>query len=326
MKGLGTFLVQRHVISEHQRCAVQDQACSAGICLSIALVDGGLVDEPDLRRHLAEFFAVPAVDLDDCVPEQLLQLVPRQLAEKHCCLPINRVSQPGRGTTRSALIVAMANPHDVDAMNDLRFVTGCDIEAVVALEHQIAKHIAKCYDPSRHDTPPRAPTEKEIQQDLTGHVPHPYQLLLQENLVTASQLRSALTKSRATGAPLGQCLVAGGHIHENELLHFLSRQFGVPAVRVDEFDLDPVVVALVPSDLVRRLRCVPVSTDGTNLLVAMANPSDLTAIDLVAFESKMHVEVAVASATAVEQALARWLTTSKQDRTLGLVRPPGRQE
>lgn len=82
---------------------------------------------------------------------------------------------------------------------------------------------------------------------------------------------------------------------EGELTAFLSKQYGIPTVDLNSFEIDPEVMALVPEETQRRHVLVPVNRAGSSLIVAMADPSNVYAIDDLKFMTNLNVEVVVAS-------------------------------
>ncbi|MBI4434879.1 hypothetical protein HY635_03655 [Candidatus Uhrbacteria bacterium] len=90
-------------------------------------------------------------------------------------------------------------------------------------------------------------------------------------------------------------------IEERELTAFLSRQYGVPAIDLDGFEVSSEVSALIHEGVQRRHCLVPVNLVRDTLIIAMANPSSITAIDDVKFHTGYSVEVVVASEAAIRR-------------------------
>jgi type IV pilus assembly protein PilB len=136
---LGDRLVREGTITDEQlRTALADSRQN-GTRIGYSLIKLGFVPEETLTRMLASQYKVPAVDLERVeVDERILRLVPGQLAHKHQVLPLRR-----KGRT---LVVAMANPTDASALDNLKFVTRHDIEAVVVGEYTLRKHLERYYE------------------------------------------------------------------------------------------------------------------------------------------------------------------------------------
>ncbi len=121
------------------------------------------------------------------------------------------------------------------------------------------------------------------------------ELLVRENLISLSQLQKAQEEQRKTGARLGYSLIKLGMLDEQELTSFLSKQYGVPSINLAEFEIDPTSCKLVPAELAKRHQLIPVNRAGSSLIVAMADPSNIYAIDDLKFLTGYNIEVVVAS-------------------------------
>ena len=109
------------------------------------------------------------------------------------------------------------------------------------------------------------------------------QLLVSSNVISEEQLKEALGMQKRAGGRLGTNLVKLGYITEEKLVTFLSRQYGVPAVNLSEYKIDQAILKLVPRDIARKYLIMPVARVGATLTVAMADPSNVFAIDDVKF-------------------------------------------
>ncbi|MCC6749803.1 MAG: type IV-A pilus assembly ATPase PilB [Deltaproteobacteria bacterium] len=132
------------------------------------------------------------------------------------------------------------------------------------------------------------------------------ELLVRENLISAQQLQEAQRESSKTGGRLGYSLTRMGYIAEADLTNFLSKQYGVPSINLSEFDIDEDVIALIPKEVAQKHRCIPVNRAGASLIVAMADPANIYAIDDLKFLTGYNIEVVVASDAAVEEAIQRY--------------------
>ena len=132
------------------------------------------------------------------------------------------------------------------------------------------------------------------------------ELLVREQLISTEQLHKAQEVTRSSGERLGMALVKSGILTEEGLTNFLARQYGVPAVNLAEFDIEPDVIALVPKEVARRHRVIPMSRAGRSLVIAMADPTNMVALDDLKFLTNYNIEVAVASEQAIVDALTRY--------------------
>ncbi len=137
---LGELLLRSQIVTGAQLEAARNEQRKTGGRLSGQLTKLGYVREQDMTNFLSRQFGVPSVHLDEVqeIGEDLLKLIPRDKAVKHCCLPINRVGQ--------TLVVAMSDPTDMFAIDDLKFMTGYNIEVVVSGEQAILSAIDRFYE------------------------------------------------------------------------------------------------------------------------------------------------------------------------------------
>lgn len=130
------------------------------------------------------------------------------------------------------------------------------------------------------------------------------QLLIAANIISEEQLNQALNFQKREGGRLGTILVNMGFVTEQKLVSFLSKQFGVPAITLSEYKIDPSVVRLIPFEMARKYLIMPVTRVGATLTIAMGDPSNVFAIDDVKFMTGYNVEVVVANESAIMEALA----------------------
>ncbi len=137
---IGDLLDREGLISQDQLKAALAEQRGNGYRLGYNIVAMGLVSETDLTRVLARKYRVKAVDLSriDKIDDRMIKTVKPEIAVRHLVLPLRRVGR--------TLTVAMANPQNLSAIDELRFSTGYDIEAVVAGEYSLRKAIEKYYE------------------------------------------------------------------------------------------------------------------------------------------------------------------------------------
>jgi len=135
------------------------------------------------------------------------------------------------------------------------------------------------------------------------------ELLVREKLISLQQLRQAQDEQRRTGQNLGATLAKLGYISDGEITSFLSAQYRVPAINLDEYEIDQDVLKLVSKDVCDKHKIIPVSRAGSSLIMAMADPTNLHAIDDIKFLTGFNVEPVVASETAIAAAVERFYQT-----------------
>lgn len=135
---LGELLVRENMISLAQLQRAQKAQNQEGGRLGYQLVKQGFINETDLTNFLSRQYGVPSVNLKDLqVDAAILQLISKEVAERHLVVPINRVG--------ASLLVAMSDPSNIYAIDELQFITGLNIEVVVASEIAIRESIERFY-------------------------------------------------------------------------------------------------------------------------------------------------------------------------------------
>ena len=129
------------------------------------------------------------------------------------------------------------------------------------------------------------------------------ELLVRNQLISDNQLANAISEQKKQGIRLGAALVKLGYVQEHDLASFLSKHYGVPSIDLAEFDVDPAVIALVPAEVAQKYQLVPINRAGATLIVAMADPSNIFAIDDIKFMTGFNVEVVVAAEAAIKDAI-----------------------
>jgi len=132
------------------------------------------------------------------------------------------------------------------------------------------------------------------------------ELLVKANLITDEQLKKALQQQDNSGGRLGSNLVKLGYVSEDDITSFLSKQYGVPSINLSHFEIDPAVVKLVPPEVAQKHQVIPLNRTGSVLTVAMADPSNIFAIDDIKFMTGFKVETVVASETSIKNAINRY--------------------
>jgi type IV pilus assembly protein PilB len=136
------------------------------------------------------------------------------------------------------------------------------------------------------------------------------ELLVRENLISPLQLQKAMETQRATGGRLGHQLTKLGYIEENELTSFLSKQYSVPSINLRDFEIDAEVLKLIPKEVVVRHQVLPINKSGNTLIVAMADPSNIYAVDDIKFITNFSMDVVVASEAQIAEAIEKYYTSN----------------
>jgi type IV pilus assembly protein PilB len=130
-------------------------------------------------------------------------------------------------------------------------------------------------------------------------------LLVADGLLTQEQLQKALAEQKGSTEKLGSILIRLGFINEEQLIGFLSRQYGVPSITLSQLDIDAEVLKLVPAAIAKKYEVLPVRKMGNSLALAMADPTNVFALDDIAFMTNLQVLPLVASQSAIKKAIDR---------------------
>ena len=128
-------------------------------------------------------------------------------------------------------------------------------------------------------------------------------LLVQRGLITTEQLVTAVAEQQRSGASLMRVLVELGLVAESDLVATIAAQLGMEFVDLAVYPVDPVAVAIISDSLARRYQALPIAWDDGVLVVAMADPANVLAIDDIRSMAKARVRTVVATRDAIEAAI-----------------------
>jgi type IV pilus assembly protein PilB len=138
------------------------------------------------------------------------------------------------------------------------------------------------------------------------------EILVRENLITSQQLRETLEYQRANGGRLGSNLVKLGYVSDDVVTAVLSRQYGVPSINLDLFQIEADVIKLISEDVALKYSVLPISKVGATLTMAMADPTNVFAMDDIKFMTGLNVEPVIASETSIQLAIAKYYSGSSE--------------
>ncbi|HEX7215917.1 MAG TPA: type IV-A pilus assembly ATPase PilB [Methylomirabilota bacterium] len=133
--------------------------------------------------------------------------------------------------------------------------------------------------------------------------------LVAEKLISTDQLQKALAEQKGSAEKLGTILVRLNFITEDSLVSFLSKQYAIPAITVAQVDPDPDVLKLVPEQIAKKHGVLPIKRMGNTLTLAMADPTNVFALDDVGFMTGLQIQPVVASEAAIRKAFERLYET-----------------
>ena len=136
------------------------------------------------------------------------------------------------------------------------------------------------------------------------------ELLSRAGLITQDQLKEALQIQKDTGSKLGETLIKLAFVTEEDITECLSQQFGVPSINLAHFEIDSGVIKLIPADVARKYNILPVNKTGATITIAMADPTNVFAMDDIKFMTGYNVEPVVASELGIKAAIDNYYGTT----------------
>jgi type IV pilus assembly protein PilB len=136
---IGELLVRESLLTTEQLEQAEQQASRSGERLGAQITKLGYLEEAELSDFIAKQYGVPSIDLADFEPDpDVLELIPEDVAMKHTVVPVNRAG--------STLVLATSDPSNIVAIDDIKFLTGYNVDVVVASEESIKAAIDRWYD------------------------------------------------------------------------------------------------------------------------------------------------------------------------------------
>ncbi|MCD6257274.1 Flp pilus assembly complex ATPase component TadA [Candidatus Aerophobetes bacterium] len=138
------------------------------------------------------------------------------------------------------------------------------------------------------------------------------ELLLKEKFVTEEDLKKAKNYQKQYGGNLTNILIKLGFINEEQLVIALAKQLGIPHVKLSNYKLDPEVVEILPENVIRREKVIPLAKSGNVLTIATADPLNVLLIDSLRARTGYEIQTIVATPTEIEQAIADYFSSKAE--------------
>jgi len=142
------------------------------------------------------------------------------------------------------------------------------------------------------------------------------EILLEKKLVSNDQLDKALELQKKEGLTLGQTIIKLGFISEDVMNQELSDFYGIPYLKLTDYEIDPASIQIVPEDLVRKYNVIPLDKIGKTLTVAMADFNNVLILDELRAVTNCQIFPLAASATDVVNAIERYYKKSSLEDAL----------
>jgi len=144
------------------------------------------------------------------------------------------------------------------------------------------------------------------------------EILVRDKVISHSQLEEARKEQKAGGGRLSSALVKLGYLNDKAMAEFLGKQFSVPDIDLDSFEIDQEALKSISMEICQKHCVIPVSKSGNTLVVAFADPSNMFVRDDLTFVSKCRIEVVVAAETAIVKSIEKYYRKAK-DKELGAI-------
>lgn len=138
------------------------------------------------------------------------------------------------------------------------------------------------------------------------------QLLLWGNLITPEQLEHALNYQREHAGKLGEILNKLGYITDDDVTRTLGMKYGTPTVNLEQLQLDPDTLGLVPSEMARKHRVIPLERAGATLTCAMEDPTRIDIVDEIEFQTGCRVQPVLVTPAMMSAGLDRYYPVTPQ--------------
>ncbi|GIZ52423.1 GspE/PulE family protein [Noviherbaspirillum aridicola] len=119
------------------------------------------------------------------------------------------------------------------------------------------------------------------------------EVLIQQKLLSEEQLQFSLAEQKRTGRKLGRIFVENGFVSEEQICGALARQLNIPYINLKFYNIRPEIVRMLPETQARRFRALALEDKGDNIVIGMADPTDLFAYDEIARVLRRPISLAV---------------------------------
>lgn len=145
----------------------------------------------------------------------------------------------------------------------------------------------------------------------TGNRPLIGEILVKRNVITQKQLEEALKLQKGEKEFVGEILVRLGYLQEQDIVVALVVQCGLPYIAVNRYTIDPQVLKLIPEELARSMRLIPLDKVGGVLSVVMVNPLTLVMKEQLEKITGCRIATFIDTKTEIDEAITRWYGKEK---------------
>jgi type IV pilus assembly protein PilB len=145
------------------------------------------------------------------------------------------------------------------------------------------------------------------------------ELLVQEKLLDKEQLKEVQDFQKKNDVSTGTAVVSLGYISEEDMAQALSRQLGYPYINLDQFEVYPDVISLIPVEIAKKYLIMPIHRIRSFLTLAMVDPTDLDVIEDIRFRTGLSIQPVIASETGITNAIKKYYGSSDSLRVKQIV-------
>ena len=135
------------------------------------------------------------------------------------------------------------------------------------------------------------------------------EILVKDKVITGAQFNEAVEAAKG-GRSHVRYLIEKKYVSENKLLYYLSQKFGLPSINIAKFDIHPDVIKMLPIDLARKNQVIPLQANQGTFVVALCDPSYMSALENLKFVLKMNVEAVLTSYSVFDSTMAKYYGAS----------------
>lgn len=292
------------------------------------LLENMLVAKNDILAAKAEMMEVDFVDLKnyEIADPKIPVSVSKAVSLRYGLIPVAREG--------GMLTVAMKDPADFFAVDEVRLMTSEIIKPALADEEEIKKLITAFFpdEPVRKRLSPvaaeeaeedggpgsRAPEAKQEKRSARTENEKAYsdrqytskkkigRILKEEGLLTEEQLERALDIQKERGGQIGQILIDEGFIEKDAFYEHLSRQLGIGYINPEEAEIPDEIVRLISPDFARKNLLIPIEKQDLKLKVAMFDPFNIFTLDDMRLVTGLDIVPVLADGESIKAALDRY--------------------
>jgi len=138
------------------------------------------------------------------------------------------------------------------------------------------------------------------------------QILLEEKIINERQLQEAIAHQKKSGSKLGETLIELGYIQPKDLTRALARQFGLKVVDLDNVQIAPHIIDLIPPSIAKKHLIIPLSKDDGVVTIVMSDPMDFNTIDNLRFILNSDIDCVLASRQNIQEAISKYYGASEE--------------